>query len=195
VALWLLDLDSELVFVGDAGNTEAGPPSRRYGIEWANYYEPFRKTALDFDISYTHGEFEDVAGNANDIPGSIPLVISGGVTQRFPWDLYAALRVRYLGNYPLEESGDEDAGSTTLVNLRLGWEQEPASEAPGAKGDWAAHIDFLNLFNSHDRDIAYFYESRLQGEAPGPGENGGYEDIHFHPVEPFGIRVGIERRF
>ena len=40
VALWTLSLDSELIFVGDAGTTEAGRPSHRYGVEWANYYSP-----------------------------------------------------------------------------------------------------------------------------------------------------------
>jgi hypothetical protein len=34
VALWYLNLDSELLFVGDAGTTEAGRPSRRVGLEW-----------------------------------------------------------------------------------------------------------------------------------------------------------------
>ena len=190
VALWLLDLDSELVFVGDAGTTEPGPPSRRYGVEFANYYEPAEKTALDFDISWTHARFDDVPGSENEIPGAIPLVISGGVTQRFPHDLYAAVRLRYLGDYPLTESGDHDSGSTTLVNLRIGWDQAAAAGVvPGRKGDWSAHVDFLNLFDSHDRDIAYFYESRLRGE------DSGVEDIHFHPVEPFQVRVGVERRF
>ena len=33
LALWYLELDSELVFIGDAGNTEASRPSRRRGIE------------------------------------------------------------------------------------------------------------------------------------------------------------------
>ena len=36
-ALWYFGLDSELVFVGDAGTTEAGRPSRRVGFEWTNY--------------------------------------------------------------------------------------------------------------------------------------------------------------
>ena len=40
VAVWWLDSDSELIFVGDAGTTEAGRPSRRYGVEFANYYSP-----------------------------------------------------------------------------------------------------------------------------------------------------------
>ena len=40
LALWYLGLDSELLFVGDAGTTEAGRPSRRVGLEWANYWRP-----------------------------------------------------------------------------------------------------------------------------------------------------------
>ena len=38
VAFWGLDLASELVFVGDAGTTEPSRPSRRYGVEWSNFY-------------------------------------------------------------------------------------------------------------------------------------------------------------
>lgn len=38
IACWWLNVDSELVFVGDAGNTEASRSSRRYGVEWANAY-------------------------------------------------------------------------------------------------------------------------------------------------------------
>ena len=40
VAVWTLALASELLFVGDAGTTEASRPSHRYGVEWANYYAP-----------------------------------------------------------------------------------------------------------------------------------------------------------
>ena len=35
VAVWQLDLESELLFVGDAGTTEAGRASRRRGVEWS----------------------------------------------------------------------------------------------------------------------------------------------------------------
>ena len=38
LALWRLDIDSELVFVGDAGETEPSRASRRTGIEWNNHY-------------------------------------------------------------------------------------------------------------------------------------------------------------
>jgi hypothetical protein len=189
LAVWLLDLDSELLFVGDAGDTEAGPPSRRYGVEWANWWEPTERTALDFDLTYTHARFDDVPDSLNEIPGSIPWTMSAGVTQKLPWNLYSVARVRYLGEFALEESGRQKSGSTTLVNLRLGWEQHPGEQGAPRPAGWAAHVDLLNLLNSKDRDIAYYYESRL------PGEAAGVEDTHFHPVEPFGLRVAIERRF
>lgn len=38
LALWQLNMDSELLFVGDAGSTEPSRPSRRYGVEWTNFY-------------------------------------------------------------------------------------------------------------------------------------------------------------
>jgi hypothetical protein len=36
ITFWKLRVGSELVFVGDAGTTEAGRPSERRGIEWTN---------------------------------------------------------------------------------------------------------------------------------------------------------------
>ncbi len=51
VALWRLDLDSELLFVGDAGTTEAGRPSHRQGVEWSNYWTPRDWLTLDADIA------------------------------------------------------------------------------------------------------------------------------------------------
>ena len=40
VSLFVLDQDSESCSCGDAGDTEASRPSRRYGVEWTNIYRP-----------------------------------------------------------------------------------------------------------------------------------------------------------
>ena len=42
LALFVLDFDSELLFVGDAGTTEPSRPSRRVGVEWTNQYKSSR---------------------------------------------------------------------------------------------------------------------------------------------------------
>ncbi|UUZ47402.1 TonB-dependent receptor [Massilia sp. B-10] len=52
LSLYRLDVASELVFVGDAGTTEAGRPSRRTGIELSSYYKPNHGLTLDADLAF-----------------------------------------------------------------------------------------------------------------------------------------------
>ena len=61
VALWMLTSDSELVFIGDAGTTEPGRPSRRHGIEWSNYYSPLSWLIFDADVSVSQARFRDAS--------------------------------------------------------------------------------------------------------------------------------------
>ena len=51
LSLWELKLDSELLFVGDAGTTEPSRPSKRTGIEWTNHYRPYSWLLVDLDLS------------------------------------------------------------------------------------------------------------------------------------------------
>jgi len=57
LSLWRLTLDSELVFAGDAGTTEASRPSLRRGIEWSNRYIPHNWLLVDFDVSVSRAQF------------------------------------------------------------------------------------------------------------------------------------------
>ena len=59
VSLWRLDLDSELLFVGDAGSTEASRPSQRYGVELTNYVRLSSVLTADADIAWSHARFTD----------------------------------------------------------------------------------------------------------------------------------------
>lgn len=181
LALWQLKLDSELVFVGDAGTTEPSGKSKRYGVELSNRYRPFDWLTLDFDLALTRARFEDVGNDADQIPNSVGRVISGGVTIDHPSGGYAAIRIRHFGAVPLNEAGTVEAGSTTLVNLGLGWRWRDRLQLS---------LDLLNLTGSKDFDIAYFYASRLPGEAPS-----GVEDVHFHPVQPRQFRGTVQLFF
>jgi hypothetical protein len=49
--IWVLELDSELLFVGDAGNTEAGAASRRSGIEFSAYYWSDNNFSADLELA------------------------------------------------------------------------------------------------------------------------------------------------
>jgi outer membrane receptor protein involved in Fe transport len=71
LALWYLDLDSELIFVGDAGTTEAGRPSRRVGVEWSSYARAASWLTFDGDVALSRARFrgDDPAGK--HIPGAL----------------------------------------------------------------------------------------------------------------------------
>jgi outer membrane receptor protein involved in Fe transport len=176
VALWRLDIASELLFVGDAGTTEPSRPSHREGIEWAGFFKPVRGTTADFDVTLSRSRFkgEDPAGNY--IPGSSSRTMSGGLTySEGPWS--GGLRLRYLGPRPLVEDNSERSGSSTLVNAKVGY---------AVTKQLRFGFELLNLFNRKVDDITYFYTSRLQGETAA-----GVADKHFHPAEPRSLRLSL----
>ena len=179
-ALWRLDIDSELIFVGDAGNTEAGRPSRRRGLDLALYWFASERFDGEVEVSYADAEFRDRDPAGSKVPGSIPLVISAGVNSRFERGWFATARVRHFGEYPLIEDDSVRSDGSTLLNLRLGkrWAQ------------WTATLDLLNALDSEDHDVDYFYASRLPGE---PAE--GVEDLHFHVFEPRAVRLALAYRW
>jgi hypothetical protein len=80
VSLFRLDLASELVFVGDAGATEAGRPTRRTGIEMAAFWRVLPWLALDLDAAFSHGRFTDDDPAGDRIPGSIESAVAAGAT-------------------------------------------------------------------------------------------------------------------
>ena len=69
LAVFVLDFDSELLFVGDAGTTEPSRPSRRVGVEWTNQYKVLPWMTLDFDLAYTRARFTDFDPAGDCIPG------------------------------------------------------------------------------------------------------------------------------
>ena len=180
VGLWILDIDSELLFVGDAGTNEPSRPSRRYGIEFANYYSPTRWLTLDGDVSLSHARFRENAPEGDHIPGSIETVIATGVTVHDLYGFFGSIRLRYLGPRPLTEDDSVRSNSSKLVNLQAGYEF----------GRWRMALDVFNLFDARVSDIDYFYTSRLPGE---PAD--GVDDIHTHPAEPRAFRGSVTYRF
>jgi hypothetical protein len=176
LSLWRLDIDSELLFVGDAGTTEPSRPSKRQGVEWSNYWKPLRSIIADFDVTLSKARFKDSDPAGNYIPGSAERTASGGLAYaEGPWS--AGLRLRYFGPRPLIEDNSVRSGSSTLVNAKAAYALTKQSKI---------RVELLNLFDRKVDDITYFYTSRLQGE---PAE--GVADRHFHPAEPRTLRVSL----
>jgi hypothetical protein len=175
LALWRLDIASELLFVGDAGTTEASRPSRRGGIEWASYYKPTNAITADFDVAFSKARFQGDDPAGNFIPGSPNRTMSGGITYaEGRWS--GGLRLRYFGPRPLVEDNSERSGSSTLVNAKAGYALTHRVKLG---------FEALNLFDRKVDDISYFYQSQLRGEATPVA------DKHFHPAEPRTFRLSL----
>jgi len=76
LALWRLELDSELVFAGNAGTTEASNASRREGIEWTNAVRISRQLTADADLTLARARFT----GGQYIPGAPSSTLSAGTT-------------------------------------------------------------------------------------------------------------------
>jgi outer membrane receptor protein involved in Fe transport len=171
-----LKLDSELVFVGDAGTTEPNNASRRYGGEATIFWRPTDQLTFDLSAAATDAKFLDTAPEQDFIPGAVSNVVAAGATIDLPSGLSGSIRVRHFGSAPLIEDGSVRSDGTTLVNLG-GYFRT---------GKLRLGIDLFNVFDARDADITYFYASRLLGE---PAD--GFEDRHIHPVEPRQVRGSI----
>ena len=181
LALWRLDLASELLFVGDAGETQASRASRRHGIEWNNHYIAAPWLLFDLDLAASRSRYTQNDPAGNFIPGSIDKVASFGVTvtDRGPWS--GAFQLRYFGPRPLIEDNSVRSASTTLAYARLAYQLNRRTRLS---------LDVFNLFNKRASDIDYYYASRLPGEA-----QDGVNDRHSHPVEPRSARLTLSYAF
>jgi outer membrane receptor protein involved in Fe transport len=217
LSVFILDQDSEIVFNGDAGDTSASRPSRRYGFEWTNHYRPKSWIDIDADLAMTHARFlgydsdqaavyaslagypEAQIGNApgNYIPNAPAMVASAGVTLGDKTGWFGALRWRYLASSPLTEGNAFRSSPTSVFNARLGYRTD---------NGWRIQLDVLNLFDTKANQITYAYGSLLRTDslyslchpvqtAPAAICRNGVMDYVLHPVQPLAFRVTMAGTF
>jgi hypothetical protein len=213
LSIFLLDQDSELVFNGDAGDTSASRPGRRYGLEWTNRYRPASWIDLDADVALSHARFvgfdseqavvyaslagfpDAQIGNApgNYIPNAPAIVASAGITLGERTGPFGTLRWRYLGSSPLTEDNAFRSRPTSLFNGRVGYR---------ADNGWRIQLEVLNLLNTRANQITYAYGSLVKTDslynlcypvqvAPAAVCQNGVMDAVLHPVEPLTVRVTL----
>jgi hypothetical protein len=180
-AIWYLGFDSELLFIGDAGITEASRPSRRLGVEWTNYARLNPWLTAEADVSVSRARFTDDDPVGNNIPGALDRVVSGAVTVEPAKRVFGSIRLRHFGPRPLIENASVRSKSTTIWNGEAGY---------GVTNRTRLMLEVFNLFDSDVSDIDYFYTSRLPGEPLG-----GVDDIHLHPSLPRTARVTLQVSF
>ncbi|WP_441240429.1 TonB-dependent receptor [Tardiphaga sp. 768_D3_N2_1] len=221
IAFFMLDSASEILFVGDAGDTEASRPSRRVGFEWTNDYKPTSWLSLEADLAMTRARFRgsnaDQAaayaeldgypasqiGNApgNYIPGAPNMIASAGIRLGEATGWFGALRYRYFGPRPLTEDAAFISPATGLLNGQFGYRFE---------NGWRIQLDAFNMLDSKSDQITYAYGSLLKTDslfaacfpagggaptAPAAVCQTGIMDRVLHPVEPLALRVTLAGRF
>jgi hypothetical protein len=92
-----------------------------------------------------------------------------------------SIRVREFGSRALTEDNDVRSRASRTISARASWNLSDRARLD---------VEGFNLLNARASDIDYFYVSRLPGEA-----SEGVGGVHFHPVEPRSLRVGVTRRF
>lgn len=180
-AVFRLDMDSELLFVGDAGTTEASRPSKREGFEVSMFYMPLEWLTVDIDYALGRARFSDSEASGNHIPGAIQGVgkLAIGVDNLCP--LFGSLQWRYFGKRSLVEDNSVQSHHTVTLNGQIGYK---------IGKNVRVMVQGFNLLNTHAHAIDYYYASRLPGESAA-----GVNDVHFHPVETRSFRMNLMANF
>jgi len=220
-ALWLVDLDNELVFSGDDGTFESSGPTQRWGIDFETRYQFTDWLFADYDLTYADPRFRNpecdgeiqqadgtfvCSGYGTAIPLAPTLVMNGGLTAELTngplAGLGAAVRFRYLGPRPANTTRTLTAQGWDLFDLllRYRWRNVEASLA------------FLNFTDTKWREAQFAdstcvnqltnfdYKSGNTGQpcpvqGSRPSSNGfanGIEGVSFTPGNPFGVRGGLQ---
>ncbi len=180
LSLYRLDFDSELTYIGDEGTTEAGPPSRRVGIEFSNYYKPLKWLSIDFDAAFAHARSRGHQPDGDHIEGAVEGVGQFALTvdQLGPWS--GGLRLRYFGPRPLTTDNSVRSHASMTLNGRIGYRVDKTTRV---------ELEGFNLANRRASAIDYYYESRLRGETAA------HPDVHFHPIEPRSLRITLVKNW
>ena len=141
VSLFTLHQASELFFSGDTGETVAGLPSQRTGIEFTNDYRPASWVHIDSDLALTRARFlgydyaqaqlyQSLAGYPEAQIGNAPgnyvynapwMVASAGITLGEQTGWFGALRWRYISSRPLTEDGTFQSPPFSIFNGHIGY--------------------------------------------------------------------------
>ncbi|WP_420583040.1 TonB-dependent receptor [Reichenbachiella sp.] len=179
VAFWSLDLEEELVYVGDAGIVERGGETKRYGVDLSYRYQLTPWLFFNQDLNYTHARSVEEAEGQNYIPLAPSLTASGGLGVARSQGIYGGIRYRYMADRPANEDNSIVATGYLVVDMNMGYQMK----------NYTFGVNIENLFNTEWNETQFATESRLQNEPAS------VEEIHFTPGTPFSLRAFVKIKF
>lgn len=179
VAAWGLDVQNELVYVGDEGTTEINGPTRRVGIDMELRVQLADWLFADADLTLARGRFRDLPKGEDFIPLAPSLTVNAGIVARHPSGVEASLRLRHIGDRPANEDNSITALGYSIFDASIAYGFSP----------FRMQLTAENIFDSPWNEAQFDTRSRLQGEtAP-------ISDLHFTPGTPFHLKAKVEYHF
>ncbi len=178
-ALWILALEQEFVYVGDAGIVEPSGKTLRQGLDIGIRYEPLDWLYLYSDANFTKARSTEEPNGADFIPLAPGFTTTGGVTLTALNGFSSGLSYRFIDDRPANENNSIVAEGYFITNLNLNYTFE----------NWTFGVIVENLFDTEWNETQFATESRLFNE-PTP-----IEEIHFTPGTPFFIRGKVTVKF
>ncbi|MFN2567754.1 MAG: TonB-dependent receptor, partial [Gemmatimonadaceae bacterium] len=178
-ALWLLDLQSELIYVGDEGTTEWSGRTRRVGLDLESRARLAPWLWADADLNLARGRFRDAPAGEDRVPLAPTVTSAGGLTVRDAGPFGGGIRYRYVGPRAVDERAEVTAHGATIWELVGSWRR--------GRTIVTATVD--NLFDRAWNEAQFATTSRLRGEPAGVTE------LHFTPGTPRSVQLGLEYRF
>ncbi len=177
--LWYLHLDSELVWSGDSGGTDAGDPTRRYGVDAEVQYAPVPWLHFDANITAAHATFVANHGNGNALALAPKLMGQGGVSF-VHGPAFISLRGRGIADRPGNDANTLTAQGYFILDLMTGYSPIKALNLA---------LTINNLLNSDWREAQFADTSRVTPTAPA------IEQMHFTPGIPITATVSAAYKF
>ncbi|NUQ82376.1 MAG: TonB-dependent receptor [Bacteroidetes bacterium] len=170
---WILNLEQEFVYVGDAGVVEPSGKTRRMGFDAGFRYQMLDWLFADADVNYAHARAVGEPAGEDLVPLAPEWTSTGGLTVRHESGWKGTLRYRWMGDRPANEDGTITAEGYVITDLMVGYQTGP----------WFAELSVDNIFDNDWKETQFATETRLLTE-PSP-----VTDIHFIPGTPRFIRL------
>jgi outer membrane receptor protein involved in Fe transport len=177
-AAWMLDLDEELVYVGDEGTTERSGRTRRQGIDLELSVHPWDWLTINSSLTLSKGRYRDLAEGENMIPLAPDRTLTGSAIVDLE-PLVFAMHMRHIGDRPANEDGSVTALGYTVLDLTTHYDL----------GSYRIFASMNNLFDVDWNEAQFDTESRLRGES------GPVSELHFTPGTPRDLRLGVSYSF